>query len=405
MKIYLKYGLIILTLVFTLSLQGCRERSDLPDMRETFSFKEHKPFGTAIAYKLLEKAYPAQSITIQHKGFNESAALTNDSTSIYLDISRNYFVSSEDANSILDFVYKGNTAIISASQIDTVLLDKLYFKQQSFNDKNPLFSDTYANTHLSLVPAVRSIPETTHEYYYYPFVNYFSEVNGKYSRIVGYNELNRPNFVVFFWGRGRLFLHAEPRAFSNYFLLHEKNCQYLLQFLQILPDKPQRIFWDDYYNKINYKEANGSRSFLGAVLANPPLRWAFWILMAVLTLFVFVNGKRRQRIIPVIKPVQNSSVAFAEAIAGLYLKEKSNKTIADKMVTYFNELIRSKYFMNSNIFDEDFLTTLSKKSNVPLAETQRLFRTIKQLAAQTVVGDPELLDLNEQIQQFIKPIN
>lgn len=401
----MKYWLVILSLTFTLGFQGCRDRNDLPDIRETFSYKEHKPFGTSLAYDLLAKAYPSQSIILRNKGFNESAAWITDSTSIYLDISRNYFVSSKDANSLLDFVYKGNTAIISAAQIDTVLLDKLYFKQQSFDDKNPLFSDTYSNTHLSLVPAVRSILQTTHEYYYYPFVNYFSEVNGKYSRIVGYNEINRPNFVVFFWGNGRLFLHAEPRAFSNYFLLHKNNYQYLLQFLQILPGKPQRIFWDDYYNKINYKEANESGSFLGAVLSNPPLRWAFWLLMAVLTLFIFVNGKRRQRIIPVIKPLQNSSVAFAEAIAGLYLKEKSNKTIADKMVTYFNELIRSKYFMNSNIIDDDFLMTLSKKSNVPLADTQRLFGTIKQLAAKTVVGDPELLNLNDQIQQFIKPKN
>ena len=141
---------------------------------------------------------------------------------------------------------------------------------------------------------------------------------------------------------------------------------------------------------------------MSTIFKYPPLKWAFWISLMLLLLYILFNGKRRQRIVPIIKPVQNSSVAFAEAIAGLYLKEKNNKIIADKMITYFNEYIRSRYFLNTNIANHDFLMALSRKSGVVLNKTETLYRTMQQVSDSIEIDDFILLNLNEQIQQFYK---
>jgi hypothetical protein len=185
------------------------------------------------------------------------------------------------------------------------------------------------------------------------------------------------------------------------------------QILQFLPEKPEHVYWDDHYNKINsasQKEKNkdddsndsDGGSFWDMVFSSPALTAAFWIVLLLLALYIFFNIKRRQRAIPVIKPVQNSSVKFAEAIAGVYLKEKNNKTIAEKMINHFNESVRSRYYLNTNIINNEFLTTLSKKAAVPLKTTEFLYRTIQQVGNTDHTSDQLLLDLNDQIQQFNK---
>ena len=114
------------------------------------------------------------------------------------------------------------------------------------------------------------------------------------------------------------------------------------------------------------------------------------------------GGKRKQRIVPVVKPVQNTSIAFTEAVAALYLVEKNNKNIADKMISYFNEFIRTRYFLNIHTVNADLITVLSKKSGVEHDKVQSLYYAIQQIGTAESVSDFELLSLNEQIQLFYK---
>lgn len=397
--------LFLLYIIILLISAGCNINNGLPDLRESFSYKDTKPFGSSIAFKLVKKSYPANSIILKKNSFFESTAWTSDTGSVYINISRKYFANAEDVNALIDFVYKGNTAFISAGEFDTILLEKLDYAQKNFDSEKSFLNGFFTDTHASLVPAVRSINDSIYGYYYFPFVNYFSKISEKYSRIVGYNTLSEPNFTVFFWGKGRLYLHCEPRAFSNYFLLQTNNYQYLLQPLQLLPENPEHIFWDDYYNKLNYRGGSKSISLFGALFKNPPLKWAFLLLLAVFLIYILVNARRRQRLIPVIKPVENSSVAFAEAVAGLYLKDKNNKSIAEKMIAYFNESIRTRYYLSSTTFDDQFVQSLSKKGAVPIDDVKQLYDTIAILTYQPIITDSELMDLNNKIQQFNKHKN
>jgi hypothetical protein len=103
--------------------------------------------------------------------------------------------------------------------------------------------------------------------------------------------------------------------------------------------------------------------------------------------------------------VQNTSIAFTEAVAGLYLTEKNNKNIADKMIGYFNEYIRTHYFLNVQAGNKDFITTLSKKSGVAFENVQSLYSAMHAAGNSDAISDFELLSLNEQIQHFYKKRN
>ena len=380
-------------------LCGCT-RSALPDLRETYSSKDSKPFGAYIAKAMLEESFPDNYVQTVKEPFEITAETFNDTSAIYFCVSRNLFVDEKAADAILNFVYSGNTAFFAAANFDTILLNKIFCKVAV---PNPLaeFIPNYRQTAVSLTDEIGG--KDTFSYFYRPFSSYFSEINERYTRIIGYNAGGQTNCIVFFWGKGKLLLHTDPRVFSNYFLLKNDNYKYMQRLMQLMNTDPQHVYWNDYYMKLNHRRSqDGGGSSLGELFKYPPLQAAFWLLLLMLLLYILFGGKRRQRIIREIKPNQNSSVAFTETIARLYLQKHDNKNIADKMITYFHEFIRNNYYLNTNAGSRDFITTLSRKSGVSEEKTIALFNAINHATQNSVIDDYQLLSFNEQIQQFYK---
>lgn len=379
-------------------------KSKLLDLRETYSYRDTKPFGTFAAKKIVETSFPGKKLQVTRRAFSKTYAGSSDTNAIYFCISRNLFVTEDDAQSMLDYIYMGNTLFISAANLDTMLLTKLLCEQVKADVIIDLMQLDYLSTRVKLSEKINSSKDSF-SYYYKPFANYFSAINANYSNVIGYNEGKKPNCFILFWGKGRLILHCDPRAFSNYFLLKKNNYLYFQELLR-LTAFPGTVYWDDYYRNQNVRRQR-SRNFstFSELMKHPPLAIAFWIFLALLALYVLFNSKRRQRIIPVMKLNENSSIAFTETIARLYLQHRDNKNIADKMVTYFNEYIRNNYFLTANATNADFISALSRKSGVSFEQTSALFNTINDVNNNTELEDQQLLMLNEHIQQFYKNRN
>ncbi|MEO7768447.1 MAG: hypothetical protein ABIS01_13545, partial [Ferruginibacter sp.] len=147
---------------------------------------------------------------------------------------------------------------------------------------------------------------------------------------------------------------------------------------------------------------SGNQSGLAVLLRYPAMAWAFWLLVLLFALYVFFGGKRRQRIIKTILPNTNTTLTFTETIGRLYLQKKDNRNIADKLITYFFEYIRNQYYLNTSHIDDEFITTLSRKSNNTKEGTGRLFTTIGALQQSIAVSDQQILSLNQQIENFHK---
>ncbi|MFN0082559.1 MAG: DUF4350 domain-containing protein [Ferruginibacter sp.] len=374
----------------------------MPDLKESFSYKDNRPFGTSVAYNMLKSAYLEKKIEVNKKPFADNYGWDYDTASLYWNISRNYYLNEKDAESLLSFIYKGNTAFISAANYDTSFLNKLFCKQNEpdyFLANNILAvknTSVRFNKNLSLY-------DEDFSYFYLPFLHYFSKINGSYARIIGYNDGGKANFFVFMWGKGRIYFHNEPRALSNYFLLTNSNYLYLQEILQMMPEKPTSVYWDSYYSNRTFSSTNSDgKSTLYTLMKYPPLAKAFFIALTLLLLYIFFNSKRRQRIVPVIKPSVNTSIAFAEAIAGLYLQKKDNKIIAEKIITYFNEYVRTKLFLNIHVSDVSYAPMLSRKSGVELCITEELSKMIVSINKSDKVSDEQLLTLNGLTEIFFK---
>ncbi|MEO6254230.1 MAG: hypothetical protein ABIO79_13035 [Ferruginibacter sp.] len=369
----------------------------MPSLIETYSKKDKKPFGADIAYRQLEAMYEGNVMRDKKQGFKNTWQNISDTGALYICIAQKLFVNDEEADAMMEYVYAGNSLFISAGLIDDILLDKI--------GCNVISSDPVVEKAIGFMKntAVSSVtqPNAKFAYYYYPFQNYFIEIDSSNTRVLGYNDFNKPNSIVHFYGKGKLYLQCEPRAFSNYFLLKENNYEYLKNTVAFTQPSPEHVYWDDYYNKLrNRRNSDKSFSTFSEIMKHPPLKYAFWIAMSLMLLYILFNGKRLQRIIQQIKPNENTTVTFTETIGRLYLQKKDNKNIADKMITYFNEYIRNTYFLNTNHVNADFIAVLGRKSGVDKDKVDTLYRTIVATQNSDVVNDYQLLSLHEQIQNF-----
>ena len=386
----------------TLLLSACLSGGSsvkLPSLAESFSKKDKKPFGTDIAYRQVEAMYSGNVIRDKKEAFKSTWQNISDTGALYICIASKLFVNEEEANAMMEFVHAGNSLFISAGLIDDILLTKIGCTEVYSNPDMEKVTGEMKNTAVSSVvhPAVKF------DYYYYPFQNHFTGLNSTNTHVLGYNENKQPNSIVHFYGKGKLYLQCEPRAFSNYFLLKDDNYQYLKSSVAFTQSEPEHVYWDDYYNKLRFRK-NSDRSFstFSEIMKHPPLQYAFWLSLLLLLLYILFAGKRVQRIIPLVKPNENTTVTFTETIGRLYLQKKDNKNIADKMITYFNEYIRNTYFLNTNQVNQDFIAVLSRKSGMEKQKVDTLYNTIVATQGSDVVNDYQLLSLHEQIQHFYK---
>ena len=427
-KFNLKKRLTYLTCLFLL-LVSCnqQDKRPLPSLNETFKKDDKKPFGSYVAYNhfktLFDDSYVETTIEPFDKTWEEIKAYSsNTKYSLYFLLAKNMEVSKEEAGAMLEFISEGNDMFIAADYIDENLLDTIKCQTERLDE---IVSEVHGNmndTHVKMPARLThsggdfgsDFKTPAYTYYYYPYLNSFSGYDSATTRVLGVNEKGKPDYIIMFIGKGRLYLHAAPRSFSNYFLLTANNYQYLENVLSYLRFEPKNIYWDEYYKTQTFrtKKTSGGGydsepdkekfSPFDVIKKNPPLLWAFWLAVIALLLYVLVNIKRKQRVINEIKANTNTTVTFTETVGRLYLQKKNNKNIAEKMITYFYEHIRNSYFLNTTHVNNEFMNSLSGKSGVPIDTTQKLFATIDAVNAAKNVNDIELLKLNDMIQKFYK---
>ena len=399
--------------------QGCnnQDKIRLPSLNETFKKEDKNPFGGFIAYNQFKQLFGYRYVQINEKPFDEAwqeMDVDSGKYSLYVLITKNLAINNDEAEALLNFVKEGNDLFISADYFDDELLYKIHCQEER---RREIVSEVAGIMKVTSVSMQENYGDksASYKYYYYPFLNSFTDYNSANTKVLGTNEISSPNYVVFFLGKGRLYLHAAPRVFSNYFLLTQSNYQYLQNILSYLRPGPQNIYWDEYYKTKRISQKSGSGGYdksdtdnfssLSVIKKYPSLLWAFWLTVAVIITYILFNMKRRQRIINEIKPNENTTLVFTETVGRLYLQKKDNKNISEKMITYFYEYIRNKFFMNTSRINAQFITSLAGKAGISVADAEKLFDTINQVQSSEVVTDVELLSLNQHVQNFYKNKN
>src|SRR5678816_3898366 len=152
---------------------SCGNDPNLPPMDETFSKKDKNPFGSFVLHHQLEQIYFHNTIRDRRTNFESTWREIDDTAAIYINISKNLFLTKADLAAMLAFVYSGNTLFISSDRIDKRLLDTLgctvnkYYYDQ--------FIPEMKYTYVALSQAIFK-DSASYQYFYFPFYNHFSKL-------------------------------------------------------------------------------------------------------------------------------------------------------------------------------------------------------------------------------------
>jgi len=193
---------------------------------------------------------------------------------------------------------------------------------------------------------------------------------------------------------GTFYLHTQPVAFTNFHLLKGNHHEYAEKVLSYIPKTD--VFWC-------IKDQNGeviSASPMRYILSQPALKWAWYIFLIGMIIFILFNAKRKQRIVPIIKPLANTTVDFTKTIGNLYYQEGDHNNIIDKKIIYFLEKIRNEYLIDTNKLDNDFIKKLHLKSGKKLEDIQNLVYLINAYRKNNFASDEaDLIQINTAIEK------
>lgn len=387
MRNNLKYY-IILSLALALLIFVKLSAPEEIDWSSSYSQKDKIPFGDYILYDLLPDIFPGKKITsVNFPVYN----LLNDESfynTNYIFINDNFMPDKLDRDLLFFYAEDGNNVFIAANFIEQNFLDTLGIKlisDFSFNDTSYI---NFTDLHI----------KRSEDYRFKRgfFGAYFSEYDSSSTFVLGKNKKGYANFIMIPYGDGEIFINSMPHVFTNYNLLEKENNDYILKALSYLPVR--NTFWDEYYKAAN-KLAGTPLRF---ILSQESLMWSYYLLIISVIIYIAFEGKRKQRIIPVIKPLKNTTVAFVETIGKLYYEQKDHKNIAGKKITYFLDFIRTRYFIKTSELNDETIKRISEKSGIGPGKVSQLFNLISWISKQKNIKESDLLELNDLIQTFYK---
>lgn len=356
------------------------------DWSQSFSKNDKIPYGSYILFEELKELFPKSKIEITSLPFyniNRERKIQNSNIIIICT----YFGPDElDSKVLLKYLEEGNNIFIAANSFHSKLTDsfKVYTNYSFLGEFDSSFIN-FTN------PSLQA--EDDYTFVQGRFDHYFSSFDTSKTSVLGINEKYNPNFISIKIGKGTLFLHTLPTVFTNYNIL-TPNREYIFKSLSYLPDRD--VIWDEYY-----KDGNRFQSTpLRYVLSQPALRWSYFSLLAFLIMFILLKGRRDQRIVPVIKPLANTTLEFVNTVGNLYFKQSNHKNIAEKRITYFLDYIRTKYLLKTIQFTDDVAVQLSEKSNVKLSEIKELFKLINLVSISDKISSDTLIQLNNKIENI-----
>ena len=384
------------------------------DWTPTFSNKDKIPYGCELLYKVLPNVFPNQKISDEKVSiFSTKRKVKLPPKSTYLYVFSYFRADSLSLVKLLDYVQKGNSVFI-ASENFFGLDDTLHFQTSYVK-----YLDTNDSTSINFVnPIIRK--SSDYKYQNQAADTYFDIKDSTKNRhsftVLGKNSKGFPNFIRINFGEGMFFLNTVPMAFTNFYMVKNDNSDYAFKALSYLPEQP--IFWDEYVNKMSIgksvksisksREAKGEEDIQESpfefIVSQPALKWAYFITLSGLLIYLIFEGKRRQRIIPIMEVPKNTSLQFVETIGSLYYNQKDHKAIAEKKITHFLAHIRTKFYLKTTEIDQEFKSDLSNKSGISLREINDLFDYISFVQNNDYTTENQLITLNERIENFYKNV-
>ena len=247
-------GLII---VMYLVFSGGRKRHS---WWEHYNPKKESPYGTSIVYSLMKGYLPEKSLKVIKDSLHQH--LSDEKTvGSYFYLGPSLWLDSTRLHALLDFVARGNDAIIVSQDIEFELLDSIseryctdlaysrdsmflrYFPDYYFEDTLVSLNFDHASFKTTNGYPFKFRIRARNEIYRWDYLppELFCEDQAVFTSLGVMND-TVVNFAKAKYGDGNFFLHTTPLAFTNFHIVNNEGREYAEKVFSHLDKSP--VLWD-----------------------------------------------------------------------------------------------------------------------------------------------------------------
>ena len=383
----------------------------------TFSHYDEQPLGCALFDSLLSSSLP-HGYSLSKETFYQMEEDTVDKMGI-LVIANTLSMVKADVNALLKMAERGNKIMLVSNNYPKLLEDTLGF-YCTYSHFNAAAFRKYASS-IFRKDSIYWVADSVYSrqlYRCYPqfcnssFRRYDSKVIRKLAEkdmtdAIGDALADSDSVKVYSnyhpllamarpWGEGEIILVSTPLLFTNYGVLDENNASYIFRLLSQMGELP--IVRSEGYMKAT---AQVQQSPLRYLLAHQPLRWALYLTMITILLFMIFTAKRRQRAIPVVREPANKSLEFTELIGTLYFQKKDHVDLVRKKFAYLAEELRREIQVDIEEVADDkrSFERIARKTGMDAGEIAEFIHEVR-----PVLYGGRVID-SEQMKVFIDKMN
>jgi hypothetical protein len=395
LKKIITYGIISLLLLAQYPLHA--QRSGYQNRNST------APLGYKIINERMTTFFPLAEVKKVNNTIYNSLKAGGFERSLYLVTCYSFAPVWQDLKALRDFAEEGNNVLIMACEFNKEAAD--FFNFLVTEEELPLPADFKKWP----TDSIRLLQPVTRETGYHASnllltTRSFVLYDSARVTMLGLNGKDICNFIKVKAGRGAIYVHLLPEVFSNYFILEKKNAAYTASLLSYIPRNISTIYWKQPRRGASqYSGTDASEfSFLQFIWNDPDLRSVLILATVLFVLLLLFGFRRRQRIVPVIEPVENTTLEFARTMGDLYFNNRNNCTIAHKKIQYWQEYVRNRYNIPTRNMDGHFWELLTRKTGFETAFVKQLEQQVVRARNDADLKDRDLISLSNTIDQFYK---
>jgi hypothetical protein len=413
---------------------------------ETYNPTSSEPYGTVIFNRLMKNVRNQQEfVMVKDSAFKELPKDPSAEVDNYIYIGSEFYANLNDTKQIFDFVAAGNNAYIFCDNprnliADSILvlpelpeweeevLEYVYDEESDYEDyeepqQESIMQRKFYTIYDSLIDLhfynhiLKAQPPYGLSYYFH-----FERVGKSWSFFndslkTRNGDENYSNFISCQYGKGQFYFHSTPLVFTNYYMLNDTAMNYCRNTLKSMGNG--KVYWDEDnrdYDLINFNlndEANdptkpheGPMEF---ILSEPTLRYAWYTLLVAGLLYLFFGAKRKQRIIPAMESMQNTSVEYTEVISQMFMNQSDHKKLVSMKMDIYKAYLRDTFNLKLPLSQEQENDTLyaqiAQKCSVNMNLVKDIFEQHKYLSALVEVDTAEMLTFHYQLEKFYETCN
>ena len=363
---------------------------------ESYVSRHKIPYGTRVYKELITEAWGDRLTETYRSPYEQLWEEQMEGT--YVFFNDYIWFEAEELEALLEWVNDGNRLFLASEVITKELLDTLnintgrLYKTDRFD---PIFKYDLA---------AKALHEETALWKRAYSKDYFSKIDSSTTKILGTvaltndsTHLNQPkaNFIKTQFGQGEIFLSTAPEAFTNYFILEGDNLTYTSGVSSYFA-QDERIYLDAYYKSGKTVAISPMRIFLDT----KEFKWAYYLCLIGILLYIIFQGKRKQRAVPVVPPLTNQSLNFTRTVGDMYYETHQRRSIAEHRIEFFLEYIRSNFYLSTEKIDAAFIQQLAARSQHTPQQIEELFQFIDRIQKGSSLNDPLLEQLEKRIENF-----